>query len=409
MALTNTEIKNAKPAGVRSKLSDGGGLVLEISPKGVKTWKLQYRFAGKQRTLTLGRWPDISLADARKWREDTKAKLRAGEDPASEARAEKRRKTIGGDTVKEVCEEWLAKQTEKWKPRYHAWVVNRFEHDVYPVLGSMAIGEVEHEDVLALISRFEERDAVEIGRKTIRYVSKIMQYAIVTKRASKNPVSDAREAMKPRPKVKHFAKLPAKQLPEFFERLDRASADALTKLAIRWTMLTMTRTNESRFFRPEEIEGRGTAKLLWRIPPERMKMGREHLVPLPTQAEPLLDRIEAIRKGSGSEWMFAQINNPEKPMSENAMLYLLYRMGYKGVATMHGMRGLASTVLNEQVAGDEETRLFHADWIEMQLAHDESDAVRGAYNAAEYIGPRRRMLQWWANFLDDKEAVGNLL
>jgi integrase len=182
----------------------------------------------------------------------------------------------------------------------------------------------------------------------------------------------------------------------------------VTLLAIRWTMLTMVRTNETRFARPEEIEGLSAGNPIWRIPADRMKMSREHIVPLPKQAVALLDAIEAVRVASGSPWMFPQTTNAKKAISENRMLYCLYDLGYKGVATMHGFRGLASTVLNEQV-DKRGTRLFDRDWIELQLAHDESSDVRAAYNAAEYLGPRRRMLQWWANYLVDQEAIGKLL
>lgn len=408
MALTVTEIRNAKPKAARTKLTDSGGLVLEISPKGVKTWKLQFRHRGKQRTLSLGRWPDHSLAEARTWREEVKAKLRLGEDPIAEARVARHDRTVEGETFKEVAEEFLAKQEQKLDGRYYRWVVARFKADIYPEVGSLPLAEFSHADALRLIRRFEKRDAIEIGRKTMRYVAKVLQYGIATGRAATNPVPDAMPAMKAKPKVKHYAKLPPARLPEFYDRLNKSGADRVTLLAIRWTILTMVRTNETRFALPEEIEGRGTDNLLWRIPAQRMKMGREHLVPLPRQAEALLDQIEAIRQASGSPWMFPQTYQVKKPISENRMLYCLYDLGYKGQATMHGFRGLASTVLNEQV-NKRGVRLFDRDWIELQLAHEEASDVRAAYNAAEYLGPRRRMLQWWANYLEDQEAMGRLL
>lgn len=408
MPLTNIGIKNARPAARRRKLFDGGGLHLEISPKGAKTWKLEYRFGGKHHTITLGRFDEYSLAQARMWREECREKLRAGQDPRGERAEAKRSAAIGADTFKTVAAEWLDKQKSAWKPKYHAWVERRFEHDLYPELGHLAIDAVDHQAILGLIKRFEERDAVEIGRKTIRYVGQIMRYAIATTRATNNPVPDVRDAMKSKPKVKHFSKMPPKRLPEFYRKLNAAPADEVTKLAMRWTILTMVRTTETRFFMPEEIENRGTNEMLWRIPADRMKMGREHIVPLPKQAGPLLASIEKLARAQASPYQFCQANAPQKPISENRMLYCLYDLGFKGVATMHGFRGMASTVLNEQVMPDG-SRRFDKDWIELQLAHDESDNVRGAYNAAEYLGPRRRMLQWWADYLDDQEAMGSLI
>lgn len=408
MGLTVTEIKNAKAASARTKLTDSGGLVLEISPKGVKTWKLQFRHRGKQRTLSLGRWPDHSLAEAREWREKVKAKLRRGEDPLVDVRAEKREAVVAGVTFEEVARDFLAKQKGILDARYHAWVVSRFERDVFPEIGKDPLALFSHADALRLIRRFEKRDTIEIGRKTMGLVSNVMKYAIAQNLVTQNPVPNALPAMKPKPKVQHYAKVSAIGLPEFFGRLNKSGADPVTLLAIRWTMLTMVRTNETRFARPAEIEGIGTDNPIWRIPAQRMKMEREHIVPLTKQAVTLLEQIEAVRTASGSPWMFSQTYQFKKPISENRMLYCLYDLGYKGRATMHGFRGLASTVLNEQV-DKQGTRLFDRDWIELQLAHQDSSAVRAAYNAAEYLGPRRRMLQWWGNYLADQEAIGKLL
>lgn len=247
-----------------------------------------------------------------------------------------------------------------------------------------------------------------MAKKCLGFVDKIMRYAAASGWVERNPVPDVKVVMKPKPKVQHRAKLSATDLPAFYSRLDHATNDTLTKLALRWTILTMVRTNETRFFRPEEIEGRGTEEVLWRIPASRMKMKDDHIVPIPPQGVVLLDQIEKIARASGSQWQFPQLNNPDKPFSENCMLYCLYDLGYKGVATVHGFRGMASTILNEQVKEDG-SRRFDADWIEMQLAHDERNAVRGAYNAAKYLAPRRAMMRWWADFLADQEAFGALL
>lgn len=410
MPLTDLKVKNAKPTNRRRKVFDAEGLYIEISPKGVKTWKMQYRIGRKLRSISGGRYPDVSLADARIWKGEVKGQLRAGIDPGQKkfeaARVEKLE--AQAETFRQVAVEWLEKHEDTLSARYHKWLGRRFEADVFPQIGSVQINEVDHADVLRLIRDFEKRGILEQGRKVLGYVARIMRYAVATQRAKYNPVPDVREAMKPRPRTKHFAKMPVSRLPEFYSKLSVAKCDEVTKLALRWTILTMVRTNETRFFRIEEIEGRGTDNPIWRISPDRMKMSREHVVPLPRQAVRLLDEIEAISLSSRSRWMFPQAFNNDRPISENCMLYALYDLGFKGAATVHGFRGLASTVLNEALTVKGERR-FDKDWIELQLAHTEGDDSRAAYNSADYLGARRQMLQWWGDFLEDQEEFGRLL
>ena len=286
--------------------------------------------------------------------------------------------------------------------------MKRFENDAFPLFGSLPVSEVTHADILDLIARFEKRGALEIGRKAINHVSAVMRHAIAMGKASSNPVPDTRASMMAKPPVQHRARLPKSELPAFFCRLEEATHDVTTKLALRWTILTMVRTSETRFFRPEEIERQSDGSLIWRIAPQRMKMAREHIVPLPRQAGPLLDQIETNARALNSPWQFPQRYQARKPISENCMLLCLYDLGYKGHATVHGFRGLASTILNEQVDRDGR-RKFDVDWIELQLAHQEANAVRGAYNSAEYLAPRKTMLQWWADYLEDQEIIGRLL
>lgn len=407
MPLTVNQIKNAKPGPKRRVMFDGGGLHIEISPKGVKTWKLQYRVGDRRNTITLGQWSDYSLAEAREWRENVKSKVRAGEDPAAEARRAKRERPLA-ETFEEVAREWHERQKVKWNAVHAGRVLGRLENDVFPLFGNIPVNEVSHRDCLDLIERIEGRGAYETTRKVMQYIGRVMKYAIATERAEHNPASNVRDAMSARPKVEHFAKMPRDRFPDFFARLAASQHERVTKCAIRWTLLTWARSGETRFFRPDEIEGRGTKDLLWRIPGDRMKMGRDHLVPLPTQAVPLLEEIEFYARKEKSPWQFPQVRNPQKALDPNVMIYCLYDLGFKGIATMHGFRGVASTLLNEQTDGGGHKR-FDKDWIEMQLAHAEESDVRGAYNAAEYIGPRRKMMQWWADWLEDQEAMGALL
>jgi integrase len=409
MALTELGIKSAKPTAKRRKLSDAGGLHLEISPAGTKTFKFSFRFAGKQKTITGGRFPEMRLAEARAWREEMKRLIREGTDP-SLAKRRARQKAIrdAGETFEVVAREWHEKQLARWNPKHAAWIMARFENDAFPLFGQLPVSEISHADILELIRRFEMRSALEIGRKAINHVSAVMRHAIATGRAEKNPVPDTRGSMKVKPAIKHRSRLPKRELPEFYRRLNASGHDPVTKLALRWTILTMVRTGETRFFKSEEIERQAGGEMIWRIPADRMKQSREHIVPLPRQAVDLLKQIEKNAHPANRHWQFPQKYQARKPISENCMLLCLYDLGYKGKATVHGFRGLASTILNEQVDKDGR-RKFSSDWIEMQLAHAETNAIRGAYNSAEYLAPRRAMMQWWANFLEDQEEVGLLL
>ena len=217
----------------------------------------------------------MRLVDARAWREEMKRLIRAGVDPALEKRRNRQRAIqSAGETFEAVAREWHEKQKARWDPTHAAWIMKRFENDAFALFGQLPVSEISHPDILELIARFERRGALEIGRKSINHVSAVMQHAIATGRAKQNPVPDTRVSMKAKPPVQHMAKLPKSDLPDFYQRLENSEHDLTTKLALRWTILTMARTNETRFFRPEEIERQSDGSLIWRISAERMKMSR---------------------------------------------------------------------------------------------------------------------------------------
>jgi integrase len=398
MPLTVPQIKNASLDGAPYKLTDGGGLYVLVTPAGGRLFRFDYRHAGKRKTMALGAFPDVTLADARQRRDKAKAALVDGIDPG-ETRATKitlgrAAKAKRGPTFEEVGRDWFAMRTANWASSYRGRILSRLEGDIYPVLGSRPINDIEAPDILAAIRAIEDRGAIELAKRVKNYCSEIFQFGIGEGRCKRNPAAEIGKALKKKPPTKHRAKIPAKEMPAFFKRLAQDQGDELTHLALRWTMLTMVRTQETRFALKREIEGD-----LWRIPAQRMKMRVEHLVPLSRQALALLPRI--IELSGDSEYLFAMPGSKSGVISENRMLDCLYRMGYRGKATVHGFRGLASTVLNEStrmVDGDE-VRRWHEDWIERQLAHVPEDEIRGTYNSAEWIGPRRRMLQWWADQL----------
>lgn len=271
--------------------------------------------------------------------------------------------------------------------------------------------EITPPDVLEMIRKIEARGALDISRRAKQGVGQIFQFAIACGLVSSDPTTHLRGALKPRPRVKHMSRLPLTELPQFLLKLQKYEEEgdrrsAITRDAVTFALLTWVRTKELRFAVRSEFEDLDGKAPVWRIPAERMKMGREHFVPLSKQAATIARRMIIASTG---EFLFPGVA-PKKPLSENTMIYALYRLGYHSRQTVHGFRGLASTWANEQLVEFGKPamwiRRYHEDWVEMQLAHSEDNEVRGAYNAAEYLVPRRRMMQDWADFLADQEKMG---
>lgn len=406
--LTDAAIRALKPGAKEFKKADSGGLHLLIKPSGAKLWRLAYRFDNKQKTLIGGRYPHVPLVAARAWRDKAKAMLEQGFDPrAVTIEEEERARAISEDTFEKLARAWLANIRPQWSERYADLVRGRFENDVFPEIGHVPITEVDGPKLRAVLKIVEDRGAIEFARRIRAHCGCVFRYAIAEGKAKHDPSPGIAEAQPMPKKKKHRARIKALGMPTFFARLAMDGGHELTHLALRWTLLTIVRTQETRFALKEELEGLDSPSPQWRIPPERMKMENEHIVPLSRQALTLLPRI--LELSGDSKWLFPVPGTKRGVISENRMLDCLYRLGYKGTATVHGFRGLASTVLNEETRIDENgevVRRWDSDWIERQLAHVEEDDVRGAYNAAEWIGPRRRMLQWWADWLDIQEATG---
>lgn len=392
MPLTDTAIRNAKPRETPYKISDGGGLFLLVKPTGARYWRMAYRWHGKQRTLAIGVYPTISLADARKVVQDAKRKLAAGIDPNQAKKAEQRAARLAAAaTFEAVAREWHEYWKEGKNKKYAIQVMRRMEADLFPEIGARPIAEIDAAELLDVLRKVERRGVAETALRLRQLCGQVFRYAIVNGgRARLDPTPSLRGAIKVNGRKRHHSALPRAELPTFLHRLDHYHGQIQTKLALRLVVLTFVRTTELRAARKEEFEGLDGNEPLWRLPPERMKMHREHLVPLPRQAIPVIREAWEL---SGESDLLFPAPTKEGYMSNNTMLYALYRMGYHSRATVHGFRRVASTILNE--AG------FNSDWIERQLAHDEDDEVRAAYNAAEWLADRRRMLQWWADYLDD--------
>jgi len=407
MPLTETQAKNAKPRERAYKLADSEGLFLLVQPNGTRLWRMKYRFAGKEKLLSFGAYPALGIAAARDKRKAAKALLAEGKDPM---KAKGEVISENGDTFYMVAKRWHENRQSALNPAHAERVWSRMERDVFPAIGQKLIHEITAPDVLEMIRKIEGRGALDISRRAKQGVGQVFQFAIACGLASSDPTAHLRGALKPRPRVKHMSRLPLVELPAFLEKLrayqeegDRRSA--ITRDAVLFALLTWVRTKELRLAVKSEFEDLDGTDPVWRIPAARMKMGREHLVPLSAQAAQIARNM--VSRATGN-YLFPG-THPDKPLSENTMIYALYRLGYHSRQTVHGFRGLASTWANEQLVEFGKPamwiRKYHEDWVEMQLAHSEKNDVRGAYNAAEYLAPRRRMMQDWADFLDGRKVV----
>ncbi|AAQ58327.1 tyrosine-type recombinase/integrase [Chromobacterium violaceum] len=388
MPLTDTAIRNAKPRedGKPAKLADGGSLFLWVMPNGAKYWRMAYRFDGKQKTLAFGVYPTTSLKDAREKREAARKLLAAGTDPNAAKKEQKRERQLTVENSFEiVAREWYDKQLPRWTDDHAVRILDSLKADAFPDLGKLPVSQLTAPVILDTIRKIEKRGAVETAQRVLQRISAVIRYAIQTGRAVHNPATDLTGAIRAK-KVEHRPALPRGELREFYRRLAAEPLYIPTRIAMHLLMLTFVRPGELRAARWEEFD---EERAEWRIPAERMKMREPHLVPLSRQA---LELLKELRPLTGkSALLFPAVTDLKKPMSENTLGYAMGRMGYKGTATPHGFRALASTVLNEEG--------FDPDIIEKQLAHAERNKVRAAYHRAEYLEERRKMMQWWAEFL----------
>ncbi|WP_176314547.1 tyrosine-type recombinase/integrase [Burkholderia vietnamiensis] len=385
MPLTDVAVRAAKPREKSYKLADGQGMYLEIMPNGSKYWRLKYRIDGKEKRMALRVYPAVTLLAARKARDEIKDQLRAGLDPSHEKKRVKAQRSLDRENSFEpIAREWHQQKKGAWSERHADRIMKLLERELFPAIGARPIAEIMAPELLAVMRKIEARDAIELAHKTIQVTSQIFRYAIATGRAERDSAPDLRGALKPR-FVVHMRRVSEAELPELMRQISAYDGDFQTRLALQFMALTFVRTSELRFAEWTEID----EKKEWRIPPEKMKMRTPHIVPLSTQALEVIAKLPELN--GHSQFLFPSRSSSKKPMSENTILYALYRMGYHSRMTGHGFRGLASTILNEHS--------FNRDWIERQLAHSERDGVRAAYNHAEYLPERRKMMQWWSNYL----------
>jgi integrase len=395
MPLTDTTIRSAKPQAKPFRLFDGGALYLLVNPAGGKWWRWKYRFGGKAKGLSFGVYPDVSLKSAREKRDTARHQLVAGVDPGAARKAEKRAQA-GAESFEAIAREWHSKFSPGWVASHGDRILRRLEKDLFPWLGKRPIAEIKPPELLTVLRRIESRGALETTHRAMQNCGQIFRYAVATGRAERDPTGDLRGALPP-PKEKHHASIiEPKRIAELLRAIDAYQGYIVTKCALRLAPLVFVRPGELRRAQWPEID---LEKSEWRIPAARMKMREQHIVPLARQAveilgelEPLTNRIFPSRPDA-PRYVFPSARTYERPMSENAVLAALRRMGYtKDEMTGHGFRSMASTLLHEQG--------WNHQAIERQLAHAERNAVSAAYNFAEHLAERRKMMQAWADYLD---------
>lgn len=394
MPLSDTAIRKVKPAEKSQRLYDSGGLYLEVSPAGGKWWRLKYRYGGKEKRLSLGTYPDTGLADARSKRDAARRLLAGGTDPGEHRKAEKAAgEDRAANSLEVVAREWHAKQATKWVKEHADRTMLRLENDIFPWLGKRPIAEVTAKDLLGAVNRIADRGAVESAHRALQTCGQVFRYAIATGRADRNPAADLRGALPPVKQTHLAAITDPDKVGGLLRAMDAYSGSFVTKCALRLAPLVFVRPGELRNAEWTEID---LDRAEWNIPAAKMKMREPHLVPLSTQAVAILSELHALT-GRG-QYVFPSARSPKRPMSNNAVLSALRRMGFvKQEMSGHGFRAMARTILDE-------TLHFRPDYIEHQLAHAVKDPNGRAYNRTAHLPERRKMMQAWADYLDTLKA-----
>ncbi len=393
--LTNTQIRNAKPREKLYKLPDERGLHLVVFPTGSKLWQMRYRFDAKDKTASLGKYPEVGLAEAREKRDQMRKQVANDIDPVEAKRVTKQVKKFAQENSFEaVARAWYASWAAARSPRHAQYVLRRLELDVCPAIGKRAVSEVKAPELVAMMKAIEKRGALDIAKRAFQTTGQVFRYAIAHALAERNPTADVKpsDVLASRRK-ENYARVDAKELPNLLRKIEGYQGTPVTRLAIKLLALTFVRTGELIGAKWEEFDLEAAE---WRIPAERMKMRTPHIVPLCKQAIQILQVLHGVT--GHSKFLFPGERDHSKPISNNTILKALERMDYKGRMTGHGFRGLASTILHEKD--------FDHAHIELQLAHQERNQVSASYNHATYLTQRTKMMQWWADYLD-QQLAGN--
>jgi integrase len=383
-------VRKAKPAEKPYRLADGKGLYLEVMPNGSRYWRMKYRFDAKEKRAAFGVYPEVSLAQARERCVAARKLLADGVDPAEQKKEAKRARAMeAASSFEVVAREWFESQKAGWTEVYGGKVINSLEVDAFPKIGSKPIADIEAPHMLEIVRAIEARGVRETAKRVLQRSRAVFQYGIMTGRCSRNPAADidAETVLKKGAGVKHMARVKPVEIPQLMRDIAGYEGDVVTRMALSFMALTFVRTTEMINAEWTEIDETAAE---WRIPAERMKMRDPHIVPLSRQS---LELLAELRKLNGNEQhVFRSVQGRSRgPISNNTMLFALYRMGYKSRMTGHGFRGLAATVLRELG--------YSRDVVDRQLAHAERNQVTAAYVHAEYLPERRKMMQHWADYL----------
>ena len=403
-ALTDRNILHEKSKDKQYKIFDGKGLFVLIHPNGSKYFRWEYKFKGKRKTYAIGVYPEATLKQARDERLEAQKLVNEGSDPVNVRKKIKSEQKLvlkakqGLDQLsfKNVAMKWWKRESLNQTDKHAREARRSLENHVFPHIGFKRIDEISLMEVKSLLLDLEGQGKGETAHRVQQRLRSVFQYAIMQEWTDRNPASDLHKLLNP-VKKQQMKALPLKEFPSYLQRLDEDNLELhlVTRAALKLIVMLFVRTRELIEAKWEEIDLESET---WRIPAERMKLRVEHLVPLPNQALILLQDLHKITRES--EFVFPGDRNPKQPMSNNTLLYGgIYRMGLRSRATIHGFRSLASSILNE-------SGKWNPDAIERQLAHSEKDQVRAAYNRANYLDERRRMMQWYADYLDELRLKG---
>jgi integrase len=397
--LTDIKVKSAKPKEKQYKLTDGQGLYLLVTPQGGKLWRFKYYFNTKEKVRAFGTYPEISLADAREKRDAARKLVANNIDPGEVHKAQKLAVTAATENGFEVvAREWHERFKQRWTKVHADTTIRRLELNVFPWLGERTIGEIRAPELLAVLRRIEARGAQETAHRVKTICGQIFRYAVATGRAERDPAADLKGALPPAPKTHLAALTDPKDVAQLLRAMDSYEGGFITRCALRLGALVFVRPGELRQARWDEINLE-TAE--WNIPAERMKMKHAHLVPLSRQAVDILKEVKPLT--GNSSYVFPSLRSSQRPMSNNAILAALRRMGYsKDEMTGHGFRAMARTILDEVLH-------VRPEYIEHQLAHAVRDPNGRAYNRTAHLEERKKMMQQWGDYLDDLKAGAKVL
>lgn len=397
MSLNDRQIRNAKPKAKPYKLADGHSFYLLVKPNGGKYWRFDYAIDGKRKTLAIGTYPTITLLQARQAAEEARRMVATGQSPSKAKQEAKAAKAAAlANTFEHVARQWHQKQLNRWKPNHAARILYYFENDVFPLIGASPIDTLKVKDIREVLDKVAGRGAIETAEKIRQWINNIFNHAARLELTDGNPASPLVGYLQPK-ESEHHPSLPRQKLTEFYQRLMLADVEQPNRIGLMLVVLCFARNKEIRGGLWPEIDWQAKT---WTIPKERMKRPRPHIIPLSDWTLELLQELHGLT-GKG-RFMFPSRTGTDGYISENTFGNILNRLGYKGIATPHGFRSLASTVLNEHD--------FNHDAIERQLAHVPEDKIRAAYNHAEYMPQRTEFMQWYSDFLRQRydEAVAML-